>query len=102
MAFSVKIIKDAEVDLRNAVEYIAYALCNPKAARDLNKEFISTIDTLCMFPYSRAKMSFSAKYPELYKTHVKNYIVFYTVSEEDSLITVVRILHGGMDWEKLL
>jgi toxin ParE1/3/4 len=33
---------------------------------------------------------------------VENYIVFYVVSEEDDMITIIRISYGRRNWEHLL
>ena len=41
-------------------------------------------------------------YKDIRKVNVRNYIIFYIVSEEDNKVSVVRIGHAFMDWEKHL
>jgi plasmid stabilization system protein ParE len=36
------------------------------------------------------------------KIMVDNYIVFYVVSEKDSMVTVIRILYGRRDWMNII
>ena len=36
------------------------------------------------------------------KVNVRNYIIFYTVDEENFRALVLRIGHAFMDWEKYL
>ena len=41
-------------------------------------------------------------YNNIRKVNVRNYIIFYTVDEENSKTFVLRIGHAFMDWEKYL
>ena len=36
------------------------------------------------------------------KINVKNYVIFYIVDEENSKVSVLRVGHTFMDWEKYL
>lgn len=41
-------------------------------------------------------------YTNIRKVNVKNYIIFYIINEVDNKVSVVRIGHAFMDWEKFL
>ncbi|MDR3338399.1 MAG: type II toxin-antitoxin system RelE/ParE family toxin [Treponema sp.] len=33
---------------------------------------------------------------------VKNYMLFYTINEEEKIVTVIRFLYGHRDWKNIL
>lgn len=90
----------AEDDILAAVEYIAYKLDNPSAAKALLDELDKTVERVARFPYSS----------ELYRTDrpmrkeirmvsVKNYVLYYAVTEET--VEIQRLIHGRRDRTQL-
>ena len=90
----------AEDDILAAVEYIAYKLDNPSAAKALLDELDKTVERVARFPYSS----------ELYRTDrpmrkeirmvsVKNYVLYYAVAEET--VEIQRLIHGRRDRTQL-
>lgn len=87
MNYSIYITAAAEQDMANASDYIEFVLKNPKAADDLLDEAEEKINALSSFP---------AKFPlvedpllaswGIRLTLVRNYIVFYVISEEDNKV----------------
>ena len=94
MNYSIYITAAAEQDMANASDYIEFVLKNPKAADDLLDEAEEKINALLSFP---------AKFPlvedpllaswGIRLTRVRNYIVFYVISEEDNKVIVVRFMY---------
>ncbi|MBU3218345.1 type II toxin-antitoxin system RelE/ParE family toxin [Clostridium estertheticum] len=41
-------------------------------------------------------------YKRIRKFLVDNYIVFYIITEESNIVTIIRILYNKRDWMKLL
>ena len=93
----------AEADLIGASDYIENVLYDPKAAEDLLDEAEKVIGALGSFP---------EKYPPaedpvlrawgIRWALVKNYLAFYTVSDEEKRIYVVRFLHYRQNWAAIL
>lgn len=83
----------AKKDLKNIISYIADNLKAPKAAMDLVDTFDSSISRLQQFPYSykvyQAIKPLEAEYRLL---PVKNYLVFYIVTEHE--VEIHRIIYA--------
>jgi toxin ParE1/3/4 len=93
----------AQQDLKNIYEYIAYSLLVPDTARSVYQKIIQGAHSLESMPERNP----------LYKEEpwrsqgvrflpVKNYLLFYTVNSETHTVSVARILYGGMDISRQL
>lgn len=103
MTYDVHITRAAERDMNSAADYIEFVLMNPKAADDLMEEAEKAIIDLASFPKKHAV----ADDPVLKAwgvrfTVVKNYLVFYILSEEEKRIDIVRFLYGKRNWMSIL
>jgi len=91
----------AQKDLRDITSYIADNLKVPKAAMNFVDVLDSSISRLQQFPYScklyQPKESLEAEYRIL---SVKNYLVFYVVTEHE--VEIHRIIYAKMNLEKLI
>ena len=91
----------AQKDLRNIMSYIADNLQAPKAAMDLLDALDKSFTRLQQFPYSckvyQPIEPFEAEYRML---PVKNYLVFYIVTEHE--VEIQRIIYAKMDIENLI
>ncbi len=92
-------------DLSRVVTYISENLNNAKAARDLidsvEDAILKRLSTAESFePY---KSGINRKYP-YYRIYVKNYIVFYVVTEEGNtkIMEVRRLLYNKQDRDTLI
>ena len=103
MSYQLHITGVAERDLIQAADYIEFVLKNPQAADDLLEEMDQKINALLPFPkehplaYDKLLSSWGIRFIQ-----VKNYLVFYVVSEEKSQITVVRFLYAKSNWSSIL
>ena len=93
----------AEKDMKSAAAYIDNNLMNPQAANDLLDEAERTILSLRSYPAAHPL----AEDPVLRAwnirhANIKNYLLFYTVSEDDGQIRIVRFLHSRQNWAALL
>lgn len=83
MSYQLHITGVAERDLIQAADYIEFVLKNPQAADDLLEEMDQKINALLSFPkehplaYDKLLSSWGIRFIQ-----VKNYLVFYVVSEE--------------------
>ena len=103
MSYDIRITRVAEEDLNSAAEYIEFVLHDPKAADDLLDEAEKKICELSTFPEKFALVDDPVlKAWGIRLTLVKNYLVFYVISEDDHTIYIVRFLYGKRDWITIL
>ena len=98
MIYKIKITDQADVDIRNIYEYIAYELQSPEnAASQLNRieKFIMTLDQMPerFRLYDREPW----KSRGLHIVPVDNYCVLYIVDDTDMTVSIMRVMYGGRD-----
>jgi plasmid stabilization system protein ParE len=103
MNYSIHITSAAERDLVHSADYIEFVLKNPTAANDLLDEAERQINSLSDFPqkYPLVDDSVLASWGIRFVI-VKGYLAFYTISEEENLITIVRFLFQKSNWTAIL
>lgn len=90
----------AESDLLETLDYIAYTLDAPKAARDLLDEFDKTVNRIAEFPYAfELYRTDRPMKDEIRKVPVKNYVLYYAVYQDH--VEIRRFLYGKRDRSKL-
>ena len=90
----------AEDDILQAVEYIADRLDNPAAAESLLTELDRAVERIARFPY--AAELYRSDRPirdELRMVSVKNYVLYYAVTEDT--VEIRRLIHGRRDRSKI-
>ena len=99
--YKLKYLSLAQKDLRDITSYIADILKAPKAVMDLVDTLDNSIYRLQQFPYSYKVYQpiepFEAEYRLL---PVKNYLVFYIVTEHE--VEIHRIIYAKMNIESLI
>lgn len=99
--YRLKYLPLAQKDLILIISYIANTLKAPKAAMDLVDGLDNAISGLRKFPYSckvyQPMEPLEAEYRVL---PVKNYLVFYVVTEE--AVEIHRIVYAKMDIKNIL
>lgn len=89
--------------MADASDYIDFVLKNPKAADELLNEAETKVNALSLFPYKFPLVddpllaSWGIRF-----TQAKNYLIFYTVSDENQQVTVVRFLYQKRNWPAVL
>ena len=103
MRYSVEITRAAERDLNGTADYIDLVLLNPKAAVDLLDAVDKTVQSIQDFPETcpladdPVLKSWGIRFAA-----IKNYLLFYAVSEEKHCVYLVRFLYGRRDWVTIL
>ena len=101
--YSAAFTESAKKDIKESVDYIEFSLHNPSAADRLMDKIDEELENLEFNPYSCAVID-----DPLLQTIglrfciVENYLLFYTVSEEEKSISVIRFLHGRRNWMSIL
>lgn len=93
------IIKQAEDDIAETLEYISKNLFNPTAAENLLTDIIDTIDRITMFPYAMPTLKSELIEPtaEYRKAEVNNFVLIYKVIEELKEIRIMAVFYGPSD-----
>ena len=103
MNYEVRITRAAENDLNEAADYIEFVLLNPQAADDLLDTVEETLPTLAQYAQRYALVddpvlrTWGIRFVQL-----KNYLAFYTISEEEQKVYIVRFLYGKRNWISIL
>jgi len=101
--YSINITDIAEEDILNTVKYIADVLKAPTAANNLLDEIEKHEEILENNPniYPFVPDEYLAQ-KGLKFTVIKNYLLFYTINEDEKVVTVIRFLYGRRDWKNIL
>lgn len=101
--YKIQFSKDARKDLIDIYSYIRYNLQEPTIAKKLEKRIREEVYKLEDNPtiYAIIKDEIIRK-REIRKIKVNNYIVFYKVEENNSIVEIVRIMYGRSNWIKIL
>ena len=101
--YFVNISDIAEEDILSTVRYISEELKASKAANDLLDEIEKHEQILGKTPhiYPRVPDEYLAE-KGLRFVVIKNYLMFFTINEEDKIVDVIRFLYGRRDWKNIL
>lgn len=103
MSYEIHITKAAERDLENALDYIELVLFNPQAADDLMDEMEKNVANLSQLPKKHALVDDPVlKAWGIRFVTVKKYLIFYTISEQEKRVHIVRFLYGKRNWISML
>lgn len=103
MSYNIHITATAERDLIRAADHIEFVLKNPKAADDLLNEAEKQINSLSDFPEKFRLVddpvlaSWGIRF-----VIVNGYLAFYTISEEENLVIIIRFLFQKSNWNAIL
>ena len=103
MNYEVRITRAAENDLNEAADYIEFVLLNPQAADDLVDAVEETLPTLAQYAQRYALVDDPVlRAWGIRFVQIKNYLAFYTISEEEQKVYIVRFLFGKRNWISIL
>ena len=101
--YDIRFTQPASDDLYEIALYISDDLREPQTARALVKRIQKAIYELAELPMRHAIVADERLTAlSIRKMLVESYLVFYTVTEEDHLVMVIRILHSRRNWIKWL
>ncbi|MCL2882543.1 MAG: type II toxin-antitoxin system RelE/ParE family toxin [Coriobacteriia bacterium] len=101
--WQVALTGQAEADLRDIYEYIAFTLLEPKTATRLNNRFRTSISELRSLPKSHAAYQKEPwKSKGMRRMNVGNHAVFFVPFENKHAVIVLRVVYGGRDIDRIL
>jgi len=101
--YFLNITKIAEEDILSAINYIANILKAPMAANklldDIEKyeEILENTPNIYPLVYDEYLAEKKLKF-----VIIKNYLLFYTVNEDEKTVNVIRFLYARRDWKNIL
>jgi plasmid stabilization system protein ParE len=103
MDFRVDFSEEAELEIDAIYDYIANKLDNPGAAERLHGKIIQTSYKIADNPYI-FRLCFEERLREkgYRRAIVDNFIMLFTVDEDDSLIIVRNVVYGRRDLGSLI
>lgn len=93
--YTYEFTENGRSSLEEILEYISVTLDNPKAADDLLDKVDAALDSACVFP--NAIPSFSEDVRDIKKLIVENYKVYFIILEKEKILSVLKVLYGGMN-----
>lgn len=97
------ILPEAQQDIREIVLYIARELVAPQAAVKLQDAFEEEINSLAIMP-ERIKTVDEQPWKDagVHKARVKNYYIYFIISESECAVKVMAVIYIGRDQERWL
>lgn len=98
MIYEIKLSEQADKDLREIFEYIAFdlqSLENASGQLDRLEEHISKLHTMPERYPKYEKEPWKSR--ELRVLPVDNYLIFYISNSDKKIVTVIRVMYFGMD-----
>ena len=93
----------AQQDLKDIYEYIAYTLLVPDTARSIYQKIVQRARSLESMPERNPLYKEEPWHSQGVRfVPVNNYLLFYTVKKDTHTVSIVRILYGGMDISRQL
>ena len=95
VTYKVEIQPQALRDMTEIVTYIADDLKNPDAAERLAERLVHAIESLATLP-SRCPLHLPSRplRREYRRLRVESYLVLFTMSEKDEIVTIARVLYA--------
>lgn len=92
----------AREEIENTLRYISADLFNPQAAESLQTALEERFDTLSRFPRSGEPTGFTvADDISVKKVFIKNYTLFYYVTEENKTVNIAHFRYSRSEFSDL-
>ena len=101
--YQLEFLPIAKKDMDDIIFYISNNLKNNTAAAKLSKNFIKEANQIIEMPYGYPIYQTKKKLKNNYRRKkINNFIMFYTINEENKTITIIRVLYQKRDINYLL
>ena len=93
---------EAVDDLRDIYSYIAFELLVPSTAEGQVNRIRKIIRSLDFMPSRNPMVDWEPwKSKGMHKMVVDNFVIFYTVTDEDHTVTIIRVMYGARNIESI-
>lgn len=87
------------MDVKQKKKYILVHFRYREYAENFSRKIKKAVKQLNTFPTGRQMTGFQYRGYDIYIEPCENHLLFYTVDEDTEIVTVLRILQDGMDWQ---
>ncbi len=96
--YEIEFLTTAKEDLDDIIYYISHDLKNITASIKLRDLFMEAFDYILQFPYGCSIYTTLGFLKNEYRSYkVKNFLIFYTINEDEKIVIIVRVLYQKMD-----
>lgn len=101
-SYRVSYSPEARNDLKDIYAYIAYELQAPATAKNQVSRIRKEVRSLDFMPLRYGLVDWEPwKSLGMHRVSADHFVVFYTVDSDAREVTVIRIVYGGRDMERL-
>lgn len=101
--YTVKVTLQAQIQLKETINYIRYTLQAPDTALKMLDTLNSEFASLALFP---ARVPLVEEEPwrsqGIHKFSIKNYLIYFWVDENIKAVQIIGIVHGRRDQRRQL
>ena len=100
--YKVVIAQSGKMDVMNKKRYIIENFKYRDYAQNFSAKIKKAAQELDTLPTGYGTTGFQYRGYDIYIKPNSNHLLFYTVDEEKMIVTVLRVLQDGMDWEYII
>lgn len=100
--YKVVIAQSGKMDVMNKKRYIIENFKYRDYAQNFSAKIKKAAQDLDTLPTGYGTTGFQYRGYDIYMKPNSNHLLFYTVDEEKMVVTVLRVLQDGMDWEYII
>ena len=100
--YKVVIAQSGKIDVMNKKHYIIQNFKYREYAENFSIKIRKAAEELAMFPNSHQTTGFQYRGYDIYMKSQSNHLLFYVIDEDEDIVTVLRVLQDGMDWEYII
>lgn len=100
--YKVVIAQSGKNDVKNKKRYIIDNFKYREYAENFSRKIKKAAQELDTFPAGYGTTGFQYRGYDIYIKPQSNHLLFYTVDEEKMVVTILRVLQDGMDWQYII
>ena len=100
--YQVVVAQSGKQDIKDMKKYIIEAFKYRELGENFSKKIKKAAQTLDTFPVGYDTTGFYYRGYEIYVKPSDTYLLFYTVDHERRIVTILRVMKDGMNWEFIL
>lgn len=100
--YKVVIAQSGKNDVKNKKRYIIQNFKYREYAENFSTRIKKAAEELAVFTTSHQLTGFRYRGYDIYMKPQSNHLLFYTIDNDKGIVTVLRILQDGMDWEYII
>lgn len=100
--YKVVIAQSGKEDIKQKKRYIIQNFKYREYAENFSSKMKKAVESLKIFPEGFQTTGLRYRGYDLYIKLQDNHLLFYTIDEDKAVVTVLRILQDGMDWEYII